>query len=119
MPPIFWRPGANCPYDTVPTNMDQNRIVSCSGFFSHPWMMASGRLARLRVASPQMPAYAFQKVLLFRMGLPIPTDDSSPGDRVCRCGSYGPDPYGHHSVAVGTEPACSSGITSLLLSNVY
>ena len=79
-----WRPGANCPYDTVPTNMDRNRIVSCSGFFSHPWMMAPGRLARLGVASPQMPAYAFRKVLLFRMGLPIPADDGGPGDRVCR-----------------------------------
>ena len=54
-------------------------------------MMAPGRLACLGVESPQMSAYAFRKVLLFRMGLPIPADDGGPGDRVCRCGSFGSD----------------------------
>jgi hypothetical protein len=106
-----WTDGAYCPYDVIPTNMDRRRIVSCSGFFSHAWMMAPGRLARLGVESPQMPAYAFRKALLFRMGLPIPADDGGPGDRVCRCGSFGPDPFGHHSVA------CPHGAGMLLRHN--
>ena len=58
-----------------------------------------------------MPAYAFRKALLFRMGLPIPADDGGPGDRVCRCGSFGPDPFGHHSVA------CPHGAGMLLRHN--
>ena len=106
-----WADGAYCPYDVIPTNMDRRRIISCSSFFSHAWMMAPGRLARLGVESPQMSAYAFRKALLFWMRVPILADDGGPGDRVCRCGSFGPDPFRHHSVA------CPRGAGILLRHN--
>ena len=73
--------------------------------------MAPGRLARLGVESPQMLAYAFRKALIFRMGFPIPADDGGPGDCVCRYGSFGPDPFGHHSVG------CPHGASMLLRHN--
>ena len=66
----------------VPTNKDCRRLMSCSGFFAHPWMMAPRRVTRLGMANPQMPAYAFRKVLLFRVGLPVSADDGDPGSCV-------------------------------------
>ena len=109
-----WTDGAYCPYGTIPTNIDRRRIVLCSGFFSHAWMMALGRLARFGVKLPKMPAYAFRKALLFRVGFPIPADDGGPGDRVCRCVALlDPIPLGITRSAVHIVPAFSFGITSL------
>ena len=102
-----WDGQPGCPYLRVPDNMDRRRLASCSGFFAHAWMLAPGRAARLGIAPRQMTSVAFQKVILYRMGLPIPADDGRPGARVCRCGVHGDDMYGHHSLSCKGDGAIS------------